>query len=585
MIIEKINCPADVKTLSGDQLETLAGELRQGVLNRVSKGGGHVGPNLGVVELTVALARVFDFPADKIVFDVSHQIYPYKMLTGRAHGFTDEARFGEVSGYASPLEAPEFDTFQVGHTSTSVALAAGLQKARDMRGGKENIIALIGDGSLSGGEAFEGFDVAAEAGSKIIIIVNDNDISIAENHGGLYANLKLLRETSGKAECNFFKAMGYDYYFVPDGNNIGALVEAFEKVKVVNCPAVVHVCTEKGHGYAPAASRKEEFHYCAPFSLDTGRPLSAGGENFSDLLGKYLVNRAASDPKTVVVIAGIPGAMGLNHEMRQALGSQYIDVGIAEECAAAVSSGLAKGGMRPVWSVFGTFIQRAYDQIAQDICINGNAAVINVAGCSAFGMNDVTHACLADIPMLSHIPGLVYLAPATWEEFIAMENWALDQNAQPVAIRMPVAVVHADKPCDSDFSRLNTYKTMHRGSRVAIIALGNFYQKGESVAALLAKEKIDATLVNPRFITGVDEDLLNSLTADHELVVTLEDGFIDGGFGERIARHFAATSMRVLCKGIAKGLYDRFNANELLAANRLLDEQIAADILAILQRK
>ncbi len=585
MIIEKINCPADVKTLSGDQLETLAGELRQGVLNRVSKGGGHVGPNLGVVEMTVALARVFDFPADKIVFDVSHQIYPYKMLTGRAHGFTDEARFGEVSGYASPIEAPEFDTFQVGHTSTSVALAAGLQKARDMRGGKENIIALIGDGSLSGGEAFEGFDVAAEAGSKIIIIVNDNGISIAENHGGLYANLKLLRETSGKAECNFFKAMGYDYYFVPDGNNIGALVEAFEKVKVVNCPVVVHVCTEKGHGYAPAASRKEEFHYCAPFSLATGQPLSAGGENFSDLLGKYLVNRAAADPKTVIVIAGIPGAMGLSPEMRQALGSQYIDVGIAEECAAAVSSGLAKGGMRPVWSVFGTFIQRAYDQIAQDICINGNAAVINVAGCSAFGMNDVTHACLADIPMLSHIPGLVYLAPATWEEFIAMENWALDQNAHPVAVRVPVAVTHSDKPCDSDFSRLNTYKITHRGNKVAIIALGGFYQKGENVAALLAKEKIDATLVNPRFITGVDKDLLNGLIANHELVVTLEDGFLDGGFGERIARHFAATNMRVICRGVAKGLYDRFDANKLLAANRLLDEQIAGDILANLRRK
>ncbi len=582
MYLERINSPADVKKLSADELESLASEMREGLLHRVSKCGGHVSPNLGVVEMTVAMAYVFDIPTDKVVFDVSHQIYPYKMLTGRAFGYLDESRFQEVSGYSSPAEAAVYDNFEIGHTSTSVALAAGLQKARDCVSGKENIIAVIGDGSLSGGEAFEGFDTAAELGTNIIVIVNDNEMSIAENHGGIYKNLALLRSTGGKAELNFFKAAGFDYKYVGEGNDIAALIKAFEEVKDINHPVVVHVHTEKGHGYVPAVNNKEGFHYSAPFDIPTGKlqPSAADGkEYFPFMLGQYMYEKTKSDPKAVVVIAGVPGAMGLDSGKRRAMGRQYIDVGIAEECAVAVSSGLAKGGMHPVWSTFGTFIQRAYDQIAQDLCVNGNAAVLNVVGCSVYGMNDITHVCFFDIPMLSHIPNLVYLAPTTYEEFVAMEDWALEQDKYPVAVRVPqMAVVHSSETYDTDYSELNKYKVVKRGRDVAVIALGDFFQKGEKAVKALEGKGINATLINPRFISGTDDELLCALAADHKLVVTLEDGSIDGGFGERIARFYGETDVKVMCKGIAKGLYDRYDANRLLIENRLSDEQIVEDI-------
>lgn len=578
--------PDAVKQFTAEELEKLAEEIRQGVLNRVSKHGGHLGPNLGITEATIAMAYVFDLPEDKFVFDVSHQIYPYKMLTGRSYGYTDDARFGEVSGYSSPKESPEYDTFEIGHTSTSVALATGLQKARDIRGGKENIIAVIGDGSLSGGEAFEGLDMAAEIGTNMIIVVNDNEMSIAENHGGLYKNLQLLRDTGGKAELNFFKAMGLDYIYVADGNNIQALIKAFKQVKDTPHPVVVHIHTEKGHGYRPAVEQKEAHHWRMPFDLNTGKPLSAGSataEYFPTMLGPFLADKAANDPKVVSVSSAVPGGTGFTPDVRHRMGAQYVDVGIAEEEAAAIISGLAKGGARPVWTTYATFIQRAYDQIAQDICVNGNAAVINVVGASVYGMNDITHICFFDIPMLSHIPNLVYLAPTTWEEFVAMENWALEQTLYPVAIRIPEALVaHSDEDYDTDYSRIDTYKMAKSGDTVAVIALGDFYQKGENVVRMLEERGINATLINPRFISGVDEEMLESLKQNHRLVATIEDGCIDGGFGERISRFYGASDMKVLNFGVRKALYDRYDVNTLLADNHLTDEQIADDIMSML---
>lgn len=586
MYLEKIKSPDAVKQFTAEELEKLAEEIRQGVLNRVSKHGGHLGPNLGITEATIAMVYVFDLPEDKFVFDVSHQIYPYKMLTGRNYGYTDDMRFGEVSGYSSPKESPEYDTFEIGHTSTSVALATGLQKARDIRGGKENIIAVIGDGSLSGGEAFEGLDMAAEIGTNMIIVVNDNEMSIAENHGGLYKNLQLLRDTGGKAELNFFKAMGLDYIYVAEGNNIQALIKAFKQVKDTPHPVVVHIHTEKGHGYRPAVEQKEAHHWRTPFDLNTGEPLSAGdaaAEYFPAMLGPFLADQAANDPKVVSVSSAVPGGTGFTPDVRHRMGAQYVDVGIAEEEAAAIISGLAKGGARPVWTTYATFIQRAYDQIAQDICVNGNAAVINVVGASVYGMNDITHICFFDIPMLSHIPNLVYLAPTTWEEFVAMENWALEQTLYPVAIRIPEALVaHSDEDYDTDYSRIDTYKMAKSGDTVAVIALGDFYQKGENVVRMLEERGINATLINPRFISGVDEEMLESLKQNHRLVATIEDGCIDGGFGERISRFYGASDMKVLNFGVRKALYDRYDVNTLLADNHLTDEQIADDIMSML---
>lgn len=594
MYIEKIKTPADLKGMDIETLNIVADETRQAVLNRVSKHGGHVGPNLGFVEATVALHYVFDAPKDKLVFDVSHQCYPHKVLTGRAAGFLGNVDdMNAISGYSSPAECPEYDNFEVGHTSTSISLATGLQKARDVKGTKENIIAVIGDGSLSGGEAFEGLDEASELGTGIIIVVNDNEMSIAENHGGIYKNLRALRESNGMCEHNWFKAWGFDYKYLEQGNDIAKLIEVFRSVKDTDRPTVVHIHTEKGHGYAPAVKNKEAWHWGLPFNLDDGsRPVrNADGtmpevkpcETYQDLFSDWMLREMKQDKTLIAVTAGTPTAAGFTADKRKEAGSQHIDMGIAEEQAVAMISGMAKGGLHPVWSVYSTFLQRTYDQIAQDLCINSNPAVINVVGGGVNSMNDITHICLFDIPMLCSIPGLIYLAPTTCEEYFAMMRWAILQDRKPIAIRMPSnGVVHTTEPVDTEYGYESKYKVMHKGSEVAIIAAGSFYQKGESVMRLLADKGIDATLVNPRYLNEVDAETLEALKADHQLVVTLEDGSKDGGFGERIASYYGTSDMKVLVGGVKKGLYDRYDVKQLLSDNRLQDEQIVEDVARIL---
>lgn len=581
MLLEKIQSPKDVKVLSMPQLHELAQEIRDGILNRDSNIGGHVGPNLGIVETTIAMHYVFNCPEDKFVFDVSHQSYPHKMLTGRAFGYYDNNRFQEISGYSSPAESPEYDQFELGHTSTSISLASGLQKARDIKGTKENIVVLIGDGSLSGGEALEGLDEVGELGTGIIIIVNDNEMSIAENHGGLYKNLALLRETNGKAECNLFRAMGLDYKYVADGNDVETLIKTFQEVKDIDHPIVVHIHTEKGKGYAPAEQNKEPWHWCMPFNIETGKPKAeGGGEDYGNMTAEYLLEEMKKDKQLVAVTSGTPTVAGFFKARREEAGAQHVDVGIAEEQAVAMISGMAKGGIRPVYNVYSTFIQRTYDQIAQDLCINGNPAVINIFCASLYGMNDITHIGFYDIPMLSNIPNLVYLAPTCWEEYKAMLAWGIQQTSHPVAIRVPgVAVTHSDEQFDEDYSELNRFKMTHKGSKVAIVALGAFYGLGKQVAALLKEQKgIDATLINPRYITGLDEEMLESLKANHEKVITLEDGALEGGFGEKIARFYGDSDMRTLCFGIKKGLYDRYDYQQLAKDNELTPEQIVARV-------
>ena len=594
MYIEKIQSPADLKGMDIATLNIVADEVRQAVLNRVSKHGGHIGPNLGFVEATVALHYVFNAPEDKFVFDVSHQCYPHKVLTGRAAGFLGNVDdMNAISGYSSPAECPEYDNFEVGHTSTSISLATGLQKARDVKGTKENIIAVIGDGSLSGGEAFEGLDEASELGTGIIIIVNDNEMSIAENHGGIYKNLRALRASCGECEHNWFKAWGFEYKYLEEGNDIERLIEVFRSVKDTNRPTVVHIHTEKGHGYAPAVKNKEAWHWGMPFNLDDGsRPVrNADGtvpevkpcETYPELFSDWMLSEMKKDKTLIAVTAGTPTAAGFTADKRKEAGSQHLDMGIAEEQAVAMISGMAKGGLRPVWSVYSTFIQRTYDQIAQDLCINSNPAVINVVGGGVNSMNDITHICLFDIPMLCSIPGLIYLAPTTCEEYFAMMRWAILQDKKPIAIRVPSnGVVHTTENVDEEYSYESKYKVMHEGSKVAIIAAGSFYQKGENVVRLLADKGIDATLVNPRYLNEVDADSLEALKTNHKLVVTLEDGCKDGGFGERIASYYGTSDMKVLVCGIKKGLYDRYDVEQLLKDNRLLDEQIVEDVLALI---
>ena len=595
MYIEKIKSPADLKGLDIKQLETVAEETRQAVLNRVSKHGGHVGPNLGFVEATVALHYVFDAPKDKFVFDVSHQSYPHKVLTGRASGFLgDVDDMNAISGYSSPSESPVYDNFEVGHTSTSSSLATGLQKARDIKGTDENIIAIIGDGSLSGGEAFEGLDEASELGTGIIIVVNDNEMSIAENHGGIYKNLRALRESNGSCADNWFKAWGFEYKYLEDGNDVEKLIATFQSVKGTDKPTVVHIHTEKGHGYAPAVANKEAWHWGMPFNLEDGsRPVrNADGsipaiepqENYTDLFSDWMLQQMKQDRTLIAVTAGTPTAAGFTPEKRRQAGDQHIDIGIAEEQAVAMISGMAKGGLHPVWTVYSTFIQRTYDQIAQDLCINSNPAVINVVCGGVNTLNDITHICLFDIPMLISIPNLIYLAPTSCEEYFAMLRWAILQDRKPVAIRMPSnGVIHTAESVDAEYGFEPEYKVTHTGEKVAIIAAGSFYQKGESVMRLLADNGINATLINPRYLTDVDSATLDALKENHKLVVTLEDGCKDGGFGERIVAYYGTSDMKVMVGGIRKGLYDRFDVEQLLADNRLLDNQIVEDIMQIVR--
>ena len=581
MLLENIYSPKDVKVLTMKQLHELAQEIRDGILNRDSNIGGHVGPNLGIVEVTIAMHYVFNCPEDKFVFDVSHQSYPHKMLTGRAFGYYDNNRFQEISGYSSPAESPEYDQFELGHTSTSISLASGLQKARDIKGTKENIVVVIGDGSLSGGEALEGLDEVGELSTGIIIVVNDNEMSIAENHGGLYKNLALLRETNGQAECNLFRAMGLDYQYIADGNDVETLIKAFLQVKGIDHPIVLHIHTEKGKGYAPAEQNKEPWHWSVPFDIETGKPKAeGGGEDYGNMTAEYLLEEMKKDKHLVAVTSGTPTVAGFFKARREEAGAQHVDVGIAEEQAVAMISGMAKGGIRPVYNVYSTFIQRTYDQIAQDLCINNNPAVINVFLASLYGMNDITHIGFYDIPMLSNIPNLVYLAPTCWEEYKAMLAWGIKQTSHPVAIRVPGgAVTHSDEQFDEDYSALNRFKMTHKGSKVAIVALGAFYGLGKQVAEMLKEQKgIDATLINPRYITGLDEEMLESLKADHEKVITLEDGALEGGFGEKIARFYGDSDMKTHCFGIKKGLYDRYDYQQLVKDNELTPEQIVARI-------
>ena len=581
MYLEKINQPSDIRSLRYEELDQLAAEMRKALLHKLSKNGGHFGPNFGMVEATIALHYVFNSPVDKFVFDVSHQSYCHKMLTGRKEAFLSEEHFHDVSGYTNPEES-EHDFFNVGHTSTSVSLACGLAKARDLKGDKENIIAVIGDGSLSGGEALEGIDFASELESNFIIIVNDNDMSIAENHGGLYKNLKELRESNGTAACNLFKAMGLDYVYLDEGNDIPKLIDTFEKVKDIDHPIVVHIHTQKGKGYKPAEEHKEDWHWCMPFDTETGKStVSFDGEDYGQLTCDYLMDKMKKDPKVVTIVAAVPTNIGFTEDKRQEAGKQFVDVGIAEEHAVAMASGIAKNGGKPVFATHSSFMQRTYDQLSQDLCINENPATILVNTASIYGINDVTHLGIYDIPLISNIPNMVYLAPTNKQEYFAMLDWSIEQDKHPVAIRIPCnGVISTTEDVDTDYSDLNKYQIKISGSNIAILALGDFFDIGEKLAkAVSEKTGVMPTLINPRYITGLDEELLENLKKDHTTVITLEDGILDGGFGEKIARFYGPSDVKVYNYGIKKEFLDRYAIEDVLKENHLTVPQILEDVL------
>ncbi|MFQ8921582.1 MAG: 1-deoxy-D-xylulose-5-phosphate synthase [Clostridium paraputrificum] len=584
MVLNKINEPKDLKSLSKDELSSLANEIREILIKKVSTTGGHFGPNLGMVEATIAMHYVFNSPIDKIVYDVSHQSYTHKILTGRKNAFINPDEYKTVTGYTEPSES-EHDFFIVGHTSTSVSLACGLAKARDIKGGKENVIAVIGDGSLSGGEAYEGLNNAAASGKNIIILVNDNDMSIAENYGGLYNNLALLRESNGKSGNNFFKSLGFDYYYIDNGNDIESLINTFSKVKDVNHPVVIHMHTIKGKGYKDAEENKEAFHWVSPFNLETKEPVNkpASGESYRSITEEFLMKKASEDSKVVAITAGTPSSVCLG-KFRKEFKEQFIDVGIAEEHAVALASGIASQGGKPIVGFLSSFIQRTYDQLSQDLAINNNPALIMVYGGEVTG-GDVTHLGIFDIPLISNIPNIAYLAPTNKEEYLAMMEWGVEQEKYPVAIRVPnMNVVSTGIPVEADFEELNTYKVVEEGKDIAIIGLGDFYHLGKNIKERLKSEKgINATLINPRFISGIDKKVLNELLQDHKLVVTLENGVLDGGFGEKISRFYGDKDVKVLNFGAYKEFTDGISKEELYERYHLTEELIVEDIKKALE--
>lgn len=585
-VLEKINSPKDLKKQTIESLNVLAEEMRKALIRKVDTTGGHMGPNLGMVEVTIALHYVFNTPSDKIIFDVSHQCYPHKMLTGRREAFTDPDKYGTVSGYTNPEESP-YDLFKVGHTATSISLACGVAKARDLQGGHENVVAIIGDGSLSGGEAYEGLNNAAVLGSNMIIVVNDNEMSIAENHGGLYSNLRLLRETSGEAECNFFKAIGFNYHYIADGHNLEDLISVFQSVKDTQHPTVVHIHTIKGKGLSVAEADKERFHWIVSGEVESAQSNQQAekSEDYSTITRTFLEKKCQEDKRVVVISPATPGATGLTKDFRKKAGVHYTDVGIAEEHAVAFSSGIASAGGKPVMMVLSSFIQRTYDQLSQDLALNKNPATILVFWGGLSGA-DATHLGSFDIPMISNIPNIVYLAPTTKEEYIAMLNWSMNQTEHPVVIRVPSGeVVSSGTPDETDYGVLNRFKVVEKGQDVAILGLGNFFELARTVHRKLADDfNIHSTLINPIYMTGLDETLLNELKSNHKLVVTLEDGQLDGGFGEKVARFYGCSDVKVLTFGGRKEFTDRMPESVLFERNHLIPEQIVLDINSVLKK-
>ncbi|WP_050612277.1 1-deoxy-D-xylulose-5-phosphate synthase [Ligilactobacillus agilis] len=573
-LLNKVTRPADIKAFSMPELKQLASEMRQLVLEKDAAISGHVGPNLGAMEATIAFHYVFDSPKDKIIWDISHLAYGHKMLTGRKEAFLDPDHYHDVSGYSAPDES-EHDFFTVGHTSTSVALAVGMAKARDVLGQQGNIVAFIGDGSLSGGLAFEGLNNASVLKSNLIIVVNDNQMSIAENQGGLYQALADLRASNGQAKNNFFTAVGFDYHYVSDGNDFKAMITAFEEVKDSTSPVVLHINTLKGKGYQPAVNNKERFHWSNPFDLKTGRLLKQpSGESYAQIIMDELDKQVKAGQPIVAMNAAIPGTFKL-HEFEAKHPDRYFDTGIAEQDCLTEAAGLAKGGAKPVVFQNSTFMQRAYDQLSHDVALNDLPVIIMVNG----GINggSKTHLGIFDIPYLNTIPNINYLHPSNQAELLAMLRWALAKAKHPVAIRIPSQPVVLGTALQEDFAPSH-YDLVCEGKTVALLGLGKFAQLAVKTAELLAKKGQQVTVVKPYSATSLDEECLSGLEAKHRLVVTLEDASIVGGFGSLVSQFYADKAMKVLNYGAAKEFTDNISKAELYKQFHLTPELLAQDI-------
>ena len=570
-LLNKISGPQDLKKLSIAQMQQLAQEIRTLILEKDAAEGGHLGPDLGIVEATIAYHYVFDAPKDKIVWDVSHQTYPHKMLTGRALAWLDPDHYEDVTPYSNPDESP-YDYYAVGHTSTSIGLATGMAKARDLMGNHENIMALIGDGSMTGGLAYEGLNNAAIEKHNLVVVVNDNQMSIDENVGGLVTALKKLRDSNGETRENPFTAMGFDYRYVADGNDIKSMIEAFKAVKDVDHPILLHINTLKGKGYKPAIDEEEAHHWVMPFDLKTDKPLAPASEapTANSVALDVVSEEIEKGTNLMAINAAIPGVFGLD-KIKNKYPDHYTDVGIAEQESVAFAAGAAKEGAVPVLFENSTFLQRAFDQLSHDVAANDLPVVMMVAGGGISGTSK-THLGIFDQVMISNLPNWIYLAPTNLAEEKAMMTWAIKQRKHPVAIKMPTKAVPENGDAQEDYSKI-TYQ-IKPGKDVAILALGDMYAiLGEKVA-----QELNATLVNPVSANILDKDALDKLAKENKVIVTIEDNTLDGGFGEKVASYLGDKDVKVLNYGQKRVYTDQTPLKDILKDNRMTVEQIVEDI-------
>lgn len=570
-LLNKISGPKDLKKLSVPQMEQLADEIRTLIIEKDAVEGGHLGPDLGIVEATIAYHYVFDAPKDKIVWDVSHQTYPHKMLTGRALAWLDPDHYEDVTPYTNPDESP-YDYYAVGHTSTSIALATGMAKARDLKGGHENIMALIGDGSLTGGLAYEGLNNAAVEPGNIVVVVNDNQWSIDENVGGLVSALARLRKSNGQDPVNPFTAMGFDYRYEAEGNNVAAMIKAFEAVKDVNHPIVLHINTLKGKGYQPAIDDEKSHHWVMPFDpkTDKSKAPANNAENPASVALDVVEDHIKAGEPIMAINAAIPGVFGLER-IKENYPVNYTDVAIAEQESVAFAAGFAKEGGTPVLFENSTFLQRAFDQLSHDVAANDLPVVMVVAG-GGMSAASKTHLGIFDQVMISNLPNWIYLAPTSLAEEKAMLKWAISQKQHPVAIKLPTKPVPAGTTTLNDFSKIK-YQ-INKGKDVAILALGAMYPLGKQVA-----QATGATLVNPLAANVLDYKSLDQLANDHKLVLTLEDNSIDGGFGQKVASYLASKT-KVLNYGQKREYSDQKPLATIYQENHLTVDQLVNDIKA-----
>ena len=579
MELTDIQIPSDLRDCSLTELEIIAQYIRNLIIHRTSHIGGHIGSSLGATDIIVALHHVFGLDDAQFIFDISHQSYAHKILTGRHEGFKNKDKFHTISGYSNPDESTH-DAFHLGHASTSLSLVCGLMIGRDLQHGTHPIIAMIGDGALSGGEAYEALNHLATMSSQCLIIINDNDQSIAENHGGLYKHLQQLRETNGESSNNIFKALGFSYRYVDDGNSLESLIHALKNCKDETMPTVLHIHTTKGYGYCKAISNPEGFHNPSGFDIDTGETKKRYTNSYESIVAKQLIETLDQNKAACIVTAATPGGFCLTKDIREKLGAQYIDVGIAEEHATTLLAGIAHNGGTPILPIYSTFLQRAYDQIINDLCINNSNALILVYRASIYGNKDMTHLGFNDISMLGNMPNLMYLAPTTVEELESSIRYGLEHLNHPIAIRIPVGTPINDTAQSNTIDKpVTSYDITQSGNTIAIIGVGNFYHKAVELShAIREATHMSPTIVKPLCISSLDTDTLNELTKDHHIVITLEDGELEGGYGQKIASYYGKTSMKVLNYGISKQFYDRYKPEDVLQQNHLDFEHILDDL-------